>query len=437
MEIEDRMLPITRLGLVCSGGLLIVLGGCSVKPVSATSGKPHAAQAVETSLAEARVRQVPRTLNANGSLVAGASADIMPQVAERIQAVLVRVGQPVSQGTALVTLDRGNLELRLEQAKAAAGQARAALLQAESRAGVSGGAHFEADKLPEVISARAAADLARTQAEMAAANERRYKEALRTGDVSQVAYEQIAQQARSAEEQMRVAAQQLSMALSAARQSYQMVAGAQAGLAGAQVQVAMAERELQNATVRAPFSGLVSALHAGAGQMAGPAAKVATMVRIQDLEAHLQIPEREQGSIRPGLEVRLRVAAYGGRAFSGEVRGVSPSIDPVMRTFNVIAAVANPEGLLRPGMFATSTLELAERQTMIFVPESAVVREAGSSSASVFTVDNNVAVQRIVRTGEPVDGDVPLLAGLEKGAKVAVLNTNLLFDGAPVRVSSK
>ncbi len=116
---------------------------------------------------------------------------------------------------------------------------------------------------------------------------------------------------------------------------------------------------------------------------------------------------------------------------------MSPSIDPVMRTFNVIAAVANPEGLLRPGMFATSTLELAERLTMIFVPESAVVREAGSSSASVFTVDNNVAVQRIVRTGEPVDGDVPVLAGLEKGAKVAVLNTSLLFDGAPVRLISK
>jgi RND family efflux transporter MFP subunit len=385
----------------------------------------------------AESRDVARTLRATGSLVAQDSADLAPLVSERVVAIPVAVGQHVNKGDILLQLNRTNFELRLRQAQSAEQQAQASVLQAESRLGLTAGAEFDVNKVPEVISARVNADTAKSQAELAASNAKRYAEVLKTGDVSQSSYDQAVHQAQAAADQQRMAEQQYISATNGARQSYQMVVGARASLASSQVQVALAQGDLENTNLRAPFSGYVSNLNVGIGQMVGPQVKVATLVQIDELTARLQVPEGDQSQVKPGLKVLLRVAAYPDRDFAGTVKAIDPAIDAVGRTVTILATVPNSGDLLRPGMFASSRIELPQQEKVVYIPSEAVMTQPGSATASVFVVNGQSVSQKLVRVGTRDGQNVGILSGLDPGAHVAVGNLTQLFDGASVTVRAR
>ena len=185
--------PFTRCAILVALGSLTVFTSCKKEiPVGAAS---KTIAPIEVTVASAEGRDVPRSLRATGNFAADESADIAPQVAEKVIAVPVAVGQFVEKGAVLVQLDRGNLDLRLRQAKAAEDQAQAGLLQAESRLGLTEGRAFDVNQVPEVKSAQAAVDNANSQAALAETNSKRYAEVLKSGDVSQSSYDQAAQQA--------------------------------------------------------------------------------------------------------------------------------------------------------------------------------------------------------------------------------------------------
>jgi RND family efflux transporter MFP subunit len=417
--------------------LLAPLGwmGCSkpgAVPKAQTKLNP-----IEIGVASAEPRDVARFLRATGTLISRESADITARVGERVVDIPIAVGQRVEKGAVLVNLDKTNLELRLRQAKAAEDQSRSSVLQAESRLGITGGTEFDVNKVPEVVSARVSADTAKSQAALAAANAKRYAEVLRTGDISQSTYDQAVQQAQAAADQVRMAEQQYIGATNMARQSFQMVVGARASYASAQVQVALAQGDLESATVRAPFAGYVSNIPISVGQMVGPSVKVATLVQIDGLQAKLQAPEFEQANLKPGLKVFARVAAWSDREFAGTVTALDPAIDPTGRSITILADMTNPGGLLRPGMFASARIELPQSTKVLYVPAESVVTQAGSSSSSVFVVDGQSVSQKLVRLGARDGQSIGILTGLEPGARVATGNVAQLFDGAPITVRNR
>src|SRR5882757_4435906 len=149
---EERALPprLTRplVPLVITVAILSTFASCANKETpSRTAAKALAP--VEIAVAPAAARQLARSLRATGSFAPDDLADIAPQIAEKIIAIPVVVGQFVEKGAVLVQLDRANMELRLRQVKAAEEQSQAALLQAESRLGLTAGSVFDVNQVPE------------------------------------------------------------------------------------------------------------------------------------------------------------------------------------------------------------------------------------------------------------------------------------------------
>ena len=126
--------------------------------------------------------------------------------------------------------------------------------------------------------------------------------------------------------------------------------------------------------------------------------------------------------MRVGLPLEVHVLAYPGRTFKGKVSYVSPSIDPNTHRLPVRADVENPDGALKPGMFANFSIITGEALTAPAVPREAIVYEGERARVWVGGEGATLALREI-RTGRTSGGMVEVLAGLSPGEKVVTSGT--------------
>jgi len=199
--------------------------------------------------------------------------------------------------------------------------------------------------------------------------------------------------------------------------------------AGAQLGVA--RRALEDARVRAPFAGVISERRVSVGEFVQPGMPLFELVAMDPLEAEFHLPEADASRVREGQEVALRVAPHPGQVFAARVGFVSPTVDPGTHTLLVRAVVANPDGRLRPGLFAAVDLGVARRAEVAMIPEEAVLQRADGQVA--FRLGAERRVQRLViQTGVHRDGEVEVTQGLAVGDRIVVRGHYALVDGAQV-----
>ena len=193
---------------------------------------------------------------------------------------------------------------------------------------------FDPKRVPDVMNAKASLDLA--EAEFA-----RIKSLLDQKVVSQSEYDQRRAQVDAARQQYQMAQNVARAVVSIAR------GGASAGRARAQ-----GRRRTRRFARRSPDSspsGVVSV-----GDYVTRGAHVATVVRVDPMRIELTVPEQAVSLIKVGQPVRVAVDAYPGETFTAKVRYVSPSLRADQRALTVEAVAANPDGRLKPGLFATA-----------------------------------------------------------------------------------
>ena len=388
----------------------LALGALSCGRSGGDSVKVHAAELkpLRVTTGTAVTREVAVAIQANGTFVADATSEVAPLTAGRVVATPVDLGAWVSEGDVIARLDDRDARLRLEQAQAVQQQTEAALRQSRMRIGLGPNATFDPAAVPEVQAARAAYESAEAQAKLAVADAKRYASLVATGDVSASNYERARAQADSAEAQADVARRQYEGAVNGARLNHQGIDGAEAGLASAKSQTAMAQKELDDTVVRAPLAGYISERHMAIGEPVNPSSKIATILRANPIRLDLQVSEIEASRIHPGMTVLARVAAQAGREF------------------------ANPSLALRPGMSATARVQLPQGEEGIFVPTAAVLTDSGANASRVFVIENDRARVRVVQAGSAENGTTRILSGVTRGAVVATSNLPDLYDGALV-----
>jgi multidrug efflux pump subunit AcrA (membrane-fusion protein) len=411
--------------------LLAGCGGTQTAVVAQTTP-----QKIAVSTAPAVTRTVSASFEETGTFNADESSDIAPLVAGRVLTTPVNVGDFVKQGQVVCELDHRDAQLKLDQARAQMNEATSAVHQAQSRIGLQGESKFDATSVPEVAAARANYESAQAQARLAAADAKRYENLVASGDVSRSAYDKAHTQQETADAQANAARQQYEAAMNGARQGFGAVEAAQAALAAAQSQLAQAEKGLADTTIHAPFDGNITARPVAAGEYVALTNKIATIVRIATLKLQLQTPEQRASRAKIGMPVLARVSAYPNREFAGKVTAIDASVDPGSRVFLVEARFDNPQGDLRPGMFATARVQLPGGETAVFVPQSAILRDKTTDSNQVFVVEEGKARLRVVVVGD-VDGDqIRITSGLTGKETVAVNHLSELYDGAVVEVHS-
>jgi len=368
-----------------------------------TKDQPAAAPPPPAVGARPAVEQpIARYIRVTGSLMAEDKADVAAETAGRVTATPVERGTRVADGGELIRISATETDAQLKEAEANAAQI-------EARLGLTSGAAFDVDAVPEVQNAKASFDLA--QAEFG-----RIKSLLDQRVVSQSEYDQR-------RTQMEAARQQYEAAKNGAAQQFH-------ALQAARARVALARKALADTIVRAPFGGLVAERLVSVGDYVTRGMKVASVVRINPLRIQLTVPEQFVSSVQIGQPVSFEVDAYPGRTFEGRVRFVSPALEADRRALTVEATVPNEKNELKPGFFATALVQQAASTPAVLVPAEAVQVSAGTSR--VFVVANDHAEERIVTTGQRSGSLLEITNGLAAGELVATTNLSKLADGARV-----
>ncbi|HVF57458.1 MAG TPA: efflux RND transporter periplasmic adaptor subunit, partial [Pyrinomonadaceae bacterium] len=334
--------------------------------------------AVTTAVAVAR--EVPAYIQATGSLIADETSDVASQTSGQVVSTPVGVGAFVRQGDVIARLNDRDARLRLQQAQSGVQQAIAGVRQAEARLGLRPGANFDSSSIPEVRSAGSSLEQAQAELRLAEANENRYRGLVETGDVALSVYDQYRTARDTARARVNAARQQLEAAVNTARQSNQAIQTAEAGVESARAQVAIAQKAVADAIIRAPYAGYISNRPIAVGEYVTPAGIIATVLRTNPIKLQLQVPEAEVPFITPGMGVSLEVDAHRERKFAGRVTAVNPAIDPVSRAATIEAGVENGDNALRAGMFATARIARAGGSHAVYVPRAAVFSDQNTQS---------------------------------------------------------
>lgn len=181
--------------------------------------------------------------------------------------------------------------------------------------------------------------------------------------------------------------------------------------------------------IRAPISGTVIEREVTLGELVSPdKEKLLVLADTGSMWVLADVPEAKLGDIGVGSKAEVRLAAQQGEAIPGEVSLISPEIDALTRTARLRIVIPNPQGSIRPGMFAKSLIFSRNASAAaVAVPEEAVLTVEGKPSVFVPVAgEANTFTPREVTTGRPINGLVPVHAGLQAGEPVVVSGAFIL-----------
>jgi RND family efflux transporter MFP subunit len=337
-------------------------------------------------------------VTANGYVVARTQASVSSKITGRLEYLGVEEGSVVEEGEIIARLESADYAAAVAQREAELGTARAGLLEAES----------ERDQLQR--------DVARS------------RDLLARGLTSEQATEQLEAQLTTAEARVnRVRAQ----------------------VAAAAAAVGVAQANLENTFIRAPFSGTVLRKDAEVGEVVAPAVTgggltrgaVVTMADLETLEVEVDVNEAYIARIRNGQPTSIDLDAYPDTSFRGRVRQVVPTADRQRATVEVKVSILDVDPRILSEMGATvEFLEQAQEAqpaaaARVFVPAAAVRDESGLQI--VWVVADGRVQRRVVEAG-PVTGERrEIRSGVSAGDQVVVEGHEGLEDGSRVRIATR
>src|SRR3954471_12011285 len=221
------------------------------------------------------------------------------------------------------------------------------------------------------------------------------------------------------------------------------VDAAQAAYDQANAGIARTQAVISQKLVRAPFDGELGVRKVEVGQFLTAGTQIVTLTDLSMLYLNFTVTEKDSGQLKVGQVVRIAVDAYPGRTFEGKITTIEPQIATDTRNIRVQATIENPDKILKPGMFATTTVVLPDKPPVVTVPETAVdytlygdsvylIEEKKSDDGKTSLVANRTFVQ----TGNRIEGRAEILKGLKAGDRVVALGQLKLQSGSAVTISA-
>ena len=218
-----------------------------------------------------------------------------------------------------------------------------------------------------------------------------------------------------------------------------------------QAVVEQLKASLAKKSISAPFSGTIGIRQADVGAYLASGTVIATLQDLSSLYVDFNVPEQALPHLSLGQRVLAQVAAYPDQTFPASLSAINPKVEESTRNLLVRATLANPEGKLLPGMFASLQVLLPDPQPQVVVPENAITYTLYGNS--VYRVSEKkgedgqplrdangqpqlIAEQLTVQTGERREGWVLVLKGLQAGDQVVTAGQLKLTPGAAIRISA-
>ena len=210
---------------------------------------------------------------------------------------------------------------------------------------------------------------------------------------------------------------------------------AQGQLATARAQLANINKQLDKASVQAPFAGVVSQRQANAGDVVSPGTALFTVVDPGSMQLEASVPADALAQVRVGMAVEFKVNGYPNRSFTGRITRVNPTADPVTRQVKIVASIPNSGNTLVGGLFAEGRVS-SESHTAPMVPLAAV--DERGLRPTVVRLKNGKIEKLEVGTGirDAAAETVEITSGLATGDTLLLGAARGISPGTPVRVSA-
>ncbi len=219
----------------------------------------------------------------------------------------------------------------------------------------------------------------------------------------------------------------------------------------AEANVAAARAAIERKTIRASFNGLLGIRRASLGQYLNSGDPVVPLQSMDPIYVNFTLPQQNLKDFGVGAEVVVRTDATGDIVFKGKVNAINSMVESATRNFQAQATVANPDGKLRPGMFANVDVLLGGERDVLPIPGSAIAYAPYGDS--VYIIAHNVKVpadptvpgskdktletavrQQFVHLGQTQGDLVAVTSGLKEGDEIVSSGTFKLQNNAPVTV---
>ena len=201
----------------------------------------------------------------------------------------------------------------------------------------------------------------------------------------------------------------------------------------AEVALKLAQKRLKDATVYAPISGVIAKRYLDLGGMALPAAPLFEMVNIDTVKATVDVIETQLSQLALDQPALIKIDGID-TPMSGSIAFISPTLEVMRRTATVEVHINNPDGTLKPGMFAKVTVPVKVHTDAILISRISLIGDVDTKTQNVFIVEDGVTRRRPVEIGLLRGGEAEVLSGITEGDAVVTAGQHSLKDGESVRV---
>ncbi|MBO4852902.1 MAG: efflux RND transporter periplasmic adaptor subunit [Schwartzia sp.] len=195
-----------------------------------------------------------------------------------------------------------------------------------------------------------------------------------------------------------------------------------------------AQSKLGGTTVSTPRAGIIQKRYYQEGYYAKVGTALFNIADISTLLAKIDVPEGYIASVAPGRAVDFTIPSMAGddKTARGTITRVAPVADSASRTFEAEVSIDNHDGRLKGGVYADAVITTKAKQNVLTVPFSAIVMR--DDQRTVYVVEDDTAVRRVVTTGYIGDDLVEILDGISESDLVIAGGQNKLRDGSKVKV---
>lgn len=455
-----RMVPNLPLGCVVLAVAIGGLAGCS-RSSSSTAAAQTASPSTTSELPKVSTvhpvrKAIAQKTSQPGRIDAFLMAPLHTRASGYVQQVLVDIGDHVTgpkvdeqgaqttAGQILVVISAPEVDQQLQQAKAHLQQVQADVRQADAAVLVAKAASESAKALVDEAQAatlKAEADLKRWKSEFD-----RVAELAASKTVTAKLADETEQQFRAAEAAQAAVAANVRSVTAKAFEAEVGIQKAEADAEAVKARLTVAEAEVRQAeamvdylTLRAPFDGIITQRSVDPGRLVQPAKSpqetpLLTIVQADTLRLFVDVPEADAVQVEPGRKASIRVPSLPGQTLEGTVTRTAWSLDAGNRTLRTEFDLPNPDGRLRPGMFATVDLTVAEHADAIVVPKGAVITVDGQTVC--LAVDSTGTIEgRPVKTGLRTATEIEVVSGVTPEDEVILTNAAAFKPGQKVTTS--
>lgn len=415
MEIRRKRIAVTAIAL----STLLVLAACDDADESSDAPIVRPVKVVT-------VVSSPMVLQRSYPAVIEAAQEVLLsfEVSGRIVELPIRAAIEVEEGDVIARLDTADFEAAVRALENQVAQAEAQL-----RA-LTAGARQE-----DIVSLEAAVDAARAQVTQARDQLARTQELFDRGVTTIARLDEDRTALTVAEAQLRSAEEELAKGVAGARA--EDVEAQQAAIAALEAELETARKNLADATLRAPFSGIIARRDVDNFVSVQAKSPIALLQKIDRLDLVFDLPGPDVARFAGagGVTAAVELDALPGQRFDAELAEFSTQADEGTQTFRGRVVIDRPEGTrVLPGMIGQVIVsEAATNGTAILLPIGALVAEADGSTYVWVVADTNTVSKVTVETGEADGASIAILSGLEDGDRVVTAGMASLQPDMEVR----